>query len=194
MTARITPDGLCSVPDCDRKHRARGYCDAHLKRVKKYGDPGGPIGKTGARGTVPIDVVVEEVEFLLGSETPKRIAQRIGYRTLDALTCHPRPPRRPPRPRRQTPEGRLMPAAIRPCSYPGCPKNVHSHNLCSGHNHQRRTGLPLAPLGTYRQGPKRPAPRPLAIGQTVWLVRDGVRHLREVVGYRGAVVLLDEVA
>lgn len=81
-----------------------------------------------------------------------------------------------------------MPAANRPCTYPACVRRVHSHGYCSGHNHQRRAGLPLAPLGTYRQGPKRPDPRPLRIGQTVWLVRDGVRHLREVVGYRGAAI------
>lgn len=34
---------LCSVEGCNRKHHGRGYCKAHLKRVKRNGDPGGPI-------------------------------------------------------------------------------------------------------------------------------------------------------
>jgi hypothetical protein len=29
----------CSVEGCDRPHKGRGYCDAHLKRLRKYGDP-----------------------------------------------------------------------------------------------------------------------------------------------------------
>lgn len=29
----------CKLNDCDNKSRARGYCDKHYQRVKKYGDP-----------------------------------------------------------------------------------------------------------------------------------------------------------
>ena len=33
----------CKVAGCERKHKGRGYCDAHLKKLKQYGDPlGGP--------------------------------------------------------------------------------------------------------------------------------------------------------
>lgn len=29
----------CSVSDCPRKPRARGYCEKHYRRWRKYGDP-----------------------------------------------------------------------------------------------------------------------------------------------------------
>lgn len=30
---------LCSIPDCGKPHRARGYCGKHLMRVYAHGDP-----------------------------------------------------------------------------------------------------------------------------------------------------------
>jgi hypothetical protein len=30
---------LCSIPDCGKPARARGYCMTHYQRLKKYGDP-----------------------------------------------------------------------------------------------------------------------------------------------------------
>jgi len=34
---------LCTVPRCERKHYAKGYCELHYMRVRKYGTPeGGP--------------------------------------------------------------------------------------------------------------------------------------------------------
>lgn len=36
----------------------------------------------------------------------------------------------------------------------------------------------------------KPEPRPLPVGTLVWLVRGGIRVRRQVVGYRGRVVLL----
>ncbi len=29
----------CTAPDCTRPARARGYCDTHYRRVRKWGDP-----------------------------------------------------------------------------------------------------------------------------------------------------------
>lgn len=29
----------CAAPDCSRASRARGYCDTHYRRVRKWGDP-----------------------------------------------------------------------------------------------------------------------------------------------------------
>ena len=29
----------CAAPDCTRPARARGYCDTHYRRVRKWGDP-----------------------------------------------------------------------------------------------------------------------------------------------------------
>lgn len=33
------PRGQCSVGECERSHYGHGYCLAHYKRWKKYGDP-----------------------------------------------------------------------------------------------------------------------------------------------------------
>ncbi len=30
---------VCAAPDCARPARARGYCDTHYRRVRKWGDP-----------------------------------------------------------------------------------------------------------------------------------------------------------
>ena len=35
---------LCSVPDCNKKTIARGFCDAHYKRFQRHGDP--LVGRT----------------------------------------------------------------------------------------------------------------------------------------------------
>lgn len=35
---------LCSVPDCGKRHKARGYCLAHHHRFMRYGDPLGGSG------------------------------------------------------------------------------------------------------------------------------------------------------
>lgn len=32
---------LCSIPDCGKRHKGHGYCDAHLHRWTKHGDPMG---------------------------------------------------------------------------------------------------------------------------------------------------------
>ena len=36
----------CTLDECQRKHKAQGYCDRHYRRFLKHGDPnkGGPIG------------------------------------------------------------------------------------------------------------------------------------------------------
>lgn len=30
---------ICSIPKCGRKHRGRGYCNKHLLKFQKYGNP-----------------------------------------------------------------------------------------------------------------------------------------------------------
>lgn len=32
-------DRICSVPDCDKPHSARGFCSPHYNRFLRYGDP-----------------------------------------------------------------------------------------------------------------------------------------------------------
>ena len=40
LTTKRPRDRLCSVPGCDRKSRAHGYCPMHWERVKRHGEPG----------------------------------------------------------------------------------------------------------------------------------------------------------
>lgn len=50
---------VCSVDDCDKKHKGKGFCDTHLWRFKRYGDPLVAPGKGGhnnpPRGTCSIE-------------------------------------------------------------------------------------------------------------------------------------------
>lgn len=33
------PKSICTIPGCGKNHRAHGYCNGHLRRWQKYGDP-----------------------------------------------------------------------------------------------------------------------------------------------------------
>lgn len=50
---------LCTVDECDREHKARGYCPVHYHRFRTHGDPGGTLfparGKTGVEPCVVPD-------------------------------------------------------------------------------------------------------------------------------------------
>ena len=37
--AKADGSRACSVNGCDRKHKGRGFCELHLKRFRKHGDP-----------------------------------------------------------------------------------------------------------------------------------------------------------
>jgi hypothetical protein len=45
---------MCQVEECDRPHKARGYCAAHYKRVLATGDPQAdvPIRKASGKGRI----------------------------------------------------------------------------------------------------------------------------------------------
>ena len=49
---------------------------------------------------------------------------------------------------------------------------------------------PAKPRASRAKGSPAAKARPIEVGRHVWLVRDGVRNLRVVVGYRGDVLLL----
>jgi len=35
----MTKHRICTIPDCGRKHKARGFCLLHYERFKQHGDP-----------------------------------------------------------------------------------------------------------------------------------------------------------
>lgn len=68
----------CSVPACDQLPHARTWCRIHWKRWRRTGTPHGNLSR-------PITDVIEDAEWLLGTDHPERIAQRLGYATVDTL-------------------------------------------------------------------------------------------------------------
>ena len=71
---------VCTVPDCDRPVKARGWCSTHYMRWWTHGDP------TVILRTLPrVDDYLSEVKYLLAAgEHPARIAERVGVRA-DAI-------------------------------------------------------------------------------------------------------------
>lgn len=41
---------MCSVPGCESRPIARGYCSMHYQRIRKFGVPDGPVGRYGTPG------------------------------------------------------------------------------------------------------------------------------------------------
>ena len=70
----MTKPTTCSVPDCEGKHHAHGWCMKHYRRWLTHGDP-----ETTHNPRARVDEYLDEVRWLLGQgETPERAAQRVG--------------------------------------------------------------------------------------------------------------------
>jgi hypothetical protein len=75
---------FCMVPDCGRKHEARGYCKTHYDRWRKTGDPQAHIPITTPPPNSPLagflaDVPLTEAHTLYGSVlTCKRCRVNLG--------------------------------------------------------------------------------------------------------------------
>ena len=54
----------CSLPDCDGKHHARGWCQKHYQRWRTHGDPETVIDLRAVT-----DAYLEEVRWLLDATT-----------------------------------------------------------------------------------------------------------------------------
>lgn len=68
------PRPTCTIPGCGRPHRARGLCVSHYETARRAGD-----FETRETGR-PVDEVVAEVNALIGSDSVRGIAERLGYR------------------------------------------------------------------------------------------------------------------
>jgi hypothetical protein len=76
---------LCDVPDCGKKHKARGYCQGHVARWRRYGDPLGGSSLADNQWLIIEDVewMAEHGESLEGAA--KRLDRKPGTleRALD---------------------------------------------------------------------------------------------------------------
>ena len=70
----------CSVPDCDHPRHAGGMCTGHYQRAQKGAPLDKPLRVIHSRQTV-----IEDVEWIIGTDSPESIAVRLGYRCLDTL-------------------------------------------------------------------------------------------------------------
>ena len=70
----------CSVPGCDHPRHAGGMCTGHYQRSQKGAPLDKPLRVIHFRQTV-----IEDVEWIIGTDSPESIAERLGYRCLDTL-------------------------------------------------------------------------------------------------------------
>ena len=70
----------CSVPGCDHPRHAGGMCTGHYQRAQKGAPLDKPLRVIHSRQTV-----IEDVEWIIGTDSPESIAVRLGYRRLDTL-------------------------------------------------------------------------------------------------------------
>lgn len=58
-------DRTCSIPGCEKAHRARGWCSTHYQRWQTYGEPDAPVRVDKISGTCDVP----------DCETPRKIRQ-----------------------------------------------------------------------------------------------------------------------
>ena len=76
----VSTGQACSVPGCDHPRRTGGMCTAHYQRSQKGAPLDKPLRVIHSRQTV-----IEDVEWIIGTDSPESIAVRLGYRRLDTL-------------------------------------------------------------------------------------------------------------
>lgn len=109
---------LCSIPDCGKSYYAKGCCNKHYKRLKKYGDPEGKA----ARGPCESTKFVTEVALPYKGEEcliwPFARKSQGGYGLITA-------------------DGRMMHASRYICilvnGHPSDPKLQAAHSCGNGH-------------------------------------------------------------
>ena len=75
---------LCEVVDCGKKHKAHGFCCAHVARLRRYGDPlGGPPAPEEWLIIEDVEWMADHGESLEGAAA--RLDQKVGTleRALD---------------------------------------------------------------------------------------------------------------
>lgn len=68
MTAPQTPTARCAIAKCNKPHRSLGWCEAHYRRWRRYGDPlGQPVR----------DEYVDEIAVLrvVAGDPPEHLTQ-----------------------------------------------------------------------------------------------------------------------
>ena len=79
---RVVRTSTCTVPGCDRPHYGRGLCQTHWDHQRRGLEllPLPPL-----RSTRPARALVEDVEWLAGTDSPESIAHRTGHDTWKSL-------------------------------------------------------------------------------------------------------------
>lgn len=133
-----TPNGpACCVPDCGRAHKAKGFCQSHYNRFRKYGDPlkGSPIETRPKRSGC-------DVEGCQKKHFGRGWCQMHYERWRTHGSVHYVATRRPPQSQRK-------------CSIPDCNDAASRKGWCSSHWHRwQRHGDPL--LGGKRRQKEAP--------------------------------------
>lgn len=79
----MAPPKSCTIDGCNAPHRGRGYCNAHLLRLQRHGDP--------LAGSTPKGATTRELKRLLAIETDEcvlwplgKLASGYGVATVDS--------------------------------------------------------------------------------------------------------------
>ena len=78
----------CSVNGCDRRGECKGMCRMHYKRWVRRGTTDDWDPRQHPAPTVDparYADLIEDVEWIIGSDTPENTARRLGYRSVEAL-------------------------------------------------------------------------------------------------------------
>jgi len=119
--ADVTAEKLCAAEGCGRPRVARGWCHTHYARVRRTGEPGGPITGTGGRPRKP--------RAICSIDGCDRVHSAHGYckqhgRRIETCGTTEKPP-----PRKK---------AKRYCSSDGCEARYYAKGLCRTHYHRNR--------------------------------------------------------
>lgn len=139
--------GVCSIEGCDSSHRALGYCNAHHRRFKLYGDPlGSPPPKlepSKPERLCEVDGCGKPVKAQGWCAMHYKRARNTGGDPLVNV-----PERTWKNPRVHVPKPKV------PCSELGCDQPSHARGLCT--RHYKRTLK-------YGSADGRAEPRPLRL-------------------------------
>lgn len=150
--------GTCTMPGCDRRYVAKGYCTMHYQRLKKHGDPGvtvssrpGGICKVDGCGRAHVargwcSTHYNQWQRNEGTGRPRCTIQDCEKPALKRGWCDMHYGRW----QRNGAPDRIIVKTRSVCSYGPCDRLADAFGLCSAHNDQRVAGKPLTEIRAWR--------------------------------------------
>lgn len=132
--------GNCSVEDCDRGVLAKGFCNAHYTRNRKYGDPLYVASYKNSKPSAPPE---QERPLCAGPECTRTLDPIQNRSGLCKSHYKQRHLGKPLTPLRVATKDLGRPKT---CTFPGCTNPHKARGFCKGHNDHIRAGKDLQAL------------------------------------------------